>query len=328
MSKMNLPFDLPPAPTDKKRIVFSFGVSDVEFFKCFPSDDFLGTQYDRNPAQLVIVWDVFLRPYNCEMQFYTPRNQLLLSVPVPKSVNVPYTIIDGMINEWVTKEEYVNVQFVFTKNGQFVKSTLPIRMNLSPANKPDYCKIIKPVEFDRMKLLYDAAITSVSLRYDDVNGWVYDFYSIDGTLKFSLGWIPHDVVQCVEQNLSANEKMLARANLNVPTTFVLPISVDEGTSIIKKTGEYVNSLEDASFEVWKKLSDGAFVEVTPISKSYNTDGVMFDLPEPIDGKVRISCKSARYVPSDDSVLLESVFSGNGIMNENDLKLFTNGGMKE
>ena len=328
MNNFNLPFDLPPAPTDKKRIVFSFGVSDLEFFKCFPSDDFLGTQYDRNPAQLVIVWDIFLRPYNCEMQFYTPKNQLLVSVPVPKSVNVPYTIIDGMINEWVTKEEYVNVQFVFTRDGQFVKSTLPIRMNLSPANKPDYLKIIKPVEFDRMKLLYDKAVTSAALRFDESDGWIYDFFAEDGTLRFSLGWIPHDVIRATEQCLSANEKMIARANIKVPTTFVLPLAVADGVSVSKDTTAYVNALADATFEVWRDNGDGSFTEVIPTSKSYNATSVNMTLTEAIDGKIRVSCKSARYIPSDESVLLESIYSGNGLMNENDGNLFTNQELKE
>lgn len=324
----NLPFDLPPVPTDKKRIVFSFGVSDVEFFKCFPSDDFLGTQYDRNPAQLLIVWDIFLRPYSCELQIFSPKNQLLVAIPIPKSVNVPYTIVDGMINEWVTKEEYVNFQFVFTKGTDFIKSTLPIRMNLSPANKPDYCRLIKPIEFDRMKALYDSAITSSKLIYDDENGWCYNFYSIDGTLQFSLAWIPHDVVQCVEQNFSANEKMVARANIKVPSTFILPLEIADGINITKSLTEYVNSVEDADFTVWKKNDDESFTEVTPLSKSYNSTSIMFTLPNAIDGKIRVSCKSARFVPSDDSVLIGSIYSGNGVMNENDEKLFTDQRQKE
>lgn len=222
------PFTVPPAPTDKKRIIFSFGENDSEFFKCFPSDFYLGTQYDVNPAQLMIVWDVFLNPYHCELLIFDPRNQLLVSVPVPKNVNVPYTILDGMLTEWVTREEFVYFQFVFTRDGNFVKSTLPIRMNFSPANKPKYFKLVKPLELDRMKELSDKAVVTASLRFDDANGWTYDFYSLDGTLRFSLGWIPNNVVMCVEQRLSANEKMTARANLNVPTTFVLPVSADEG----------------------------------------------------------------------------------------------------
>lgn len=325
---INLPFDLPPAPTDKKRIVFSFGVSDLEFFKAFPSDDFLGTRYDRNPAQLVIVWDIFLRPYNCEMQIYSPKNQLLVSIPVPKSVNVPYTIIDGMINEWVTKEEFVNFQFVFTKGVHFVKSTLPVRMNLSPANKPDYLKMVKPVEFDRMKLLYDTAVTSAVLRFDESEGWIYDFFSTDGTLRFSLGWIPYDVVRCTEQCLSANEKMIARANIKVPTTFVLPLAVEDGVTVLKSTTDYVNALEDATFEVWRDNGDGSFTEVVPLSKSYNATSIMMTLSEAIVGKIRVSCKSARFIPSDESVLIGSIYSGNGLMNENDKKLFTNQEQKE
>lgn len=328
MPNINLPFDLPPEPTDKKRIVFSFGVSDLEFFKCFPSDDFLGTQYDRNPAQLVIVWDIFLRPYNCEMQIYTPKNQLLVSVPVPKSVNVPYTIIDGMINEWVTKEEYVNFQFVFTRDGQFVKSTLPIRMNLSPANKPDYLKIIKPSEFNRMKLLYDKAVTSAVLRFDESNGWIYDFFAEDGTFRFSLGWIPQSVVRCTEQCLSANEKMIARANLKVPMTFMLSLAVADGNLVSKVTTDYVNVLEDATFEVWRDNGDGSFDEVVPLSKSYNASSISMALPEAIDGKIRVSCKSSRYIPNDESVLLESVYSGNGLMDESSTNLFTNQEQKE
>lgn len=322
------PFTLPPAPTDKKRIVFSFGESDIEFFKCFPSDDYLGTQYDRNPAQLVIVWDIFLKPYNCEMQIFSPKNQLLVAVPVPKNVNVPYTIIDGMINEWVTKEEFVNFQFVFTRGGEFVKSTLPVRLNLSPANKPTYLKVIKPVEFDRMKDLYDKAVCNAVLRFDDTNGWVYDFFTIDGTLVFSLGWIPHDIVQCVEQRLSPNEKMIARANLRIPSTFVLPLAVTDGTEVTKLLTEYVNTLEDVSFEVWKDNGDGSFSEVTPLSKSYTTTSIKFTLAEAIDGKIRVSCKSARFIPSDDSVLIGSIYSGNGLMSENDEFLFTNQEQKE
>lgn len=325
---INLPFDLPPAPTDKKRIVFSFGVSDLEFFKCFPSDDFLGTRYDMNPAQLVIVWDIFLRPYNCELQIYSPRNQLLVSMPVPKSVNVPYTIVDGMINEWVTKEEFVNFQFVFTKDGQFVKSTLPVRMNLSPANKPDFMKIIKPVEFDRMKLLYDKAVTSAVLRFADADGWVYDFFAEDGTLRFSLGWIPHDVVRCTEQVLSANEKMIARENIRVPFTFVLPLEETEGTTILRNTTSYINTLVDATFEVWRDNGDGSFTEVIPLSKSYNGTSISMTLSTAVKGKIRVSCKSVRFIPNDDSVLIESVYSGNGLMNENDCALFTSEEQRE
>lgn len=322
------PFVLPPAPTDKKRIVFSFGESDIEFFKCFPSDDYLGTQFDKNPAQLLIVWDIFLRPYNCELQIFSPKNQLLVAIPVPKNINVPYTIVDGMINEWVTKEEFVKFQFVFTKNGEFVKSTVPVRLNLSPANRPTYQRLIKPSEFDRTKLVFDTAVTNAALRFDEENGWVYDFFTYDGTLAFSLGWIPHDVVRCSDQQLSANEKMIARANIKVPSTFVLTFSVDDGTHIVKDLSDYVNKLEDATFEVWRDNGDGSFTEVTPTTKTYNATQVIFDLVEAIDGKVRISCKSARFVPSDDSKIIGSVFSGNGLMNENDELLFTDQRQKE
>ena len=321
-----LPFSLPPAPTDKKRIVFSFGVSDAEYFKCFPSDFFLGTQYDRNPAQLVIVWNVFLRPYNCEMQIFDPRGQLLVSVPVPKNINVPYTILDGMINEWVTKEEYVQFQFVFTRDGTFVKSTLPIRMNLSPANK--YFKVIKPVEFDRMKALADTAVVNATLRFSDADGWVYDFFSQDGTLRFSLGWIPHDVVRCSDQRLSANEKMIARANINVPTTFTVPLAVEDGVDISKDVSAYINQLEDASIEVWKDNADGSFTRVTPRLISYNATTITLQLREAILGKIRVQCRSRRFLPNESSVVLGSVFSGNGLMNENDEKLFVNQEVKE
>jgi len=262
------------------------------------------------------------------MQIFSPKNQLLVSVPVPKSVNVPYTIMDGIINEWVTKEEFVSFQFVFTRDGQFVKSTLPVRLNLSPANKPEYMKIIKPLEFDRMKLLYDKAVTNVALRLDESEGWVYDFFAEDGTLRFSLGWIPHDVVRCAEQNLSANEKMIARANIRVPTTFVLPLSVEDGVVVSKDTSQYVNALEDATFEVWRDNGDGSFTEVSPLAKSYNETSIMMTLSEEVDGKIRVSCRSARFVPSDDSVLLESAYSGNGLMNENDGALFTSEEMRE
>lgn len=322
------PFDMPPVPTDKKRIVFSFGTNDSEFFKCFPSDDYLGTRYDRNPAQLVVVWDVFLRPYNCEMQIYSPKNQLLVSIPVPKSATVPYTIVDGMINEWVTKEEFVMFQFVFTKDGEFVKSSIPVRLNLSPANKPDYLKVVKPVEFDRMKLVYDTAIVSAQLRFSMDDGWVYDFFTIDGTRKFSLGWIPYDIIKCTEQVLSANEKMIARANINVPTTFVLSLSIDDGTDVSKDTSQYVNELVDATFEVWRDNGDETFTKVEPLSMSYGKKKVSFTLEEAIDGKVRVSCRSARFVPDDSAVLLESPYSEHGLMSQNDEKLYTNQEMKE
>ena len=325
---LNFPFDLPPVPTDKKRVVFSFGVSDSEFFKCFPSDNYLGTRYDRNPAQLMIVWDALVRPYNCELLIYNPRDQLLASIPVPKSVNAPYTIIDGMLTEWVTKEEFVKFQFVFTRGGEFVKSTIPINMLFSPANKPDFQRVIKPTDFDKVKVLYDSAVTSAQLRFDDAEGWVYDFYSYDGTLRFSLGWIPHDVVRCSDQDLSINEKMIARANINVPTTFVISFSASDGASIKLSTSSYVNNLEDATFDVWRLNSDGSFTEVVPLSKSYDATSITFELSEPFDGKVRISCKSARFIPSDDSVLLESEYSGNGLMNENDEYLITNAEMRE
>lgn len=322
------PFVLPPEPTDKKRIVFSFGESDIEFFKCFPSDDYLGTQYDKNPAQLLIVWDIFLRPYNCEMQIYNPKMQLLVSVPVPKNINVPYTVLDGMINEWVTKEEFVFFQFVFTKNGEFVKSTVPVRLNLSKAAKPNFQRSVKPIEFDRMKLVYDTAVVSAALRFDNENGWVYDFYTHDGTLAFSLAWVPHDVVRCTEQVLSPNEKMIARANLKIPSTFVLDVTEEDGVQVVKDLSEYVNDLSDVSFEVWKDNGDGSFSEVSVSGKSYDKTKIRFTLDEPILGTVRVQCKSARFVPSDDSVLIGSIFSGNGLMNENDERLFTNQEMKE
>lgn len=324
----NYPFDLPPAPTDKKRIIISFGENDIEFFKCFPSDEYLGTQYDRNPVQFVIVWDIFLRPYNCEMQFYSPKNQLLVSFPVPKSINVPYTIVDGMVNEWITKEEFVNLQFVFTKGEGFVKSTIPVRLLLSPANKPDYLKVIKPIDIDKLKMVYDGAVSTAVLRFDDEKGWVYDFFSLDGTLKFTLGWIPHDVVQCSEQMLSPNEKMIARANLKVPTTFILPLQTEDGFLVTKSTTEYVNSLEEATFEVWQKNADGSFTAVQPLERSYNSTSITVRLVQPIDGQIRVSCKSARYVPNGNSVLLMSKYSGNAVMNENDLRLATSQGMKE
>ena len=323
-----LPFALPPAPTDKKRIVFSFGVSDAEYFKCFPSDLFLGAQYDRNPAQLVIVWDVFLRPYNCELQIFSPRGQLLVAIPVPKNINVPYTILDGMINEWVTKEEYVTFQFVFTRDGNFVKSTLPLKMNLSPANKPAYFKVIKPVEFDRMKELSDTAVVSASLRYSGRDGWIYDFFSQDGTLRFSLGWIPHDVVQCTEQRLSPNEKMIARQNINVPTTFVLPLLITDGINVTKDTSQYINALEDASIEVWRDNGNGSFTQVIPKSVAYSATAVNVNLVNPVNGKIRVQCRSKRFVPSDSSCLIGSIYSGNGVMNENDAKLYVKQEMKE
>ena len=330
MAEKRFPFEFPPAPTDKKRIVFSFGVNDAEFFKCFPSDNFLGTRYDRNPCQFLIVWDIFLRPYHCEMQFYNPRNQLLLAFPVPKSGALPYTIVDGMVNEWVTKEEYVLVQFVFTNDcGEFVKSTIPIRMNLSPANKPNFMRTLKPLEFDRMKTLYDQAITTMVLRYDEVNGWVYDCFSQDGTLRFSLDWIPKNVVRATEQNLTVNEKMVARANINVPFTFTIPFTAADGLNVVKSTSDYVNELKDATFEVWKVVGEDTYYEVHPTEKGYNKTSVFFTLDEEIStGYIRVSCKSMRYLPSDDDVLLESVYSGNAMMDDDNIKLYTNGRLKE
>lgn len=324
MKLKNYSFEVPPAPTDKRRIVFSFGVQDNEFFKCFPSDTFLGTRYDRNPAQLLIVWDALLRPYHCELQIFTPRNQLLVAFPIPKSVSLPYTIVDGMINEWVTKEEYVNFQFVFTKDdGSFVKSTIPVRLELSPANRPEYMKVIKPMEFDRMKVLYDQAIVNAVLRFDEVKGWVYDCFSHDGTLRFSLDWIPKSVVQAVEQELTPNEKMVARANLNVPFTFYLPLSASDGKSIRKSTAKYVNKLEYATFEVWQDNGNGTYSEVTPLNKTYSSSEIRFDLENAVGGYVRVSCKSSRFIPADDSVLLVSTFSGNGAMSESTQRLMTN-----
>lgn len=312
----SFPFALPPVPTGKKRIVFSFGVSDNEFFKCFPSDTFLGTRYDRNPVQLLIKWDIFLRPYHCELQIFNPRNQLLISFPIPKSVNIPYTIVDGMINEWVTKEEYVNFQFVFTgDNGEFVKSTLPLRMNLSPANKPEYLKVLKPIDFDRVKDIYDNSITNAVLRFDVESGWVYDFFSFDGTRKFTLCWVPVDVVRASSQLLTDNEKMVARANINVPFTFILPLSVSDGTSVTKVTTTLINKLEEATFEIWKSVGVDSYEAVTPISRAYNATSITFELSEAIDGYVRVSCKSERIIPSDSSFVLGSELSGNLLMNE-------------
>lgn len=122
--------------------------------------------------------------------------------------------------------------------------------------------------------------------------------------------------------------MIARANIKVPTTFVLPLAVADGVSVSKDTTAYVNALEDATFEVWCDNGDGSFTEVIPTSKSYNATSVNMTLTEAIDGKIRVSCKSARYIPSDESVLLESIYSGNGLMNENDGNLFTNQELKE
>lgn len=307
-------FDIPPAPTDKRRIVFSFDTQDNEFFKCFPSDNFLGTRYDRNPAQLLIVWDIFVQPYHCEMQLFTPRNQLLVSVPIPKTIATPYTIIDGLINEWVTKEEYINIQFVFTRDsGEFVKSTIPIRLELLPANRPEYVKIIKPSEFDRMKVIYDQAISKMLMRFDDVHGWVYDCFSCDGTLLFSLDWIPKGVVRCVGQVFTSNEKMVARSNIDVPFTFVLPLLVSDGTSVTKSITAFINELENATFEVWKDNGDGSFSEVVAVSKSYNATSVSVVLSLAINGYIRVSCKSARIEPDSESLLMESGFSGNVVM---------------
>ena len=311
-----LPFDLPPVPTGKKRIVFSFGVNDNEYFKCFSSDEFLGTRYDRNPAQLLIKWDLFLRPYHCELQIFNPRNQLLTSFPIPKSVNTPYTIVDGMINEWITKEEFVTFQFVFTgNNGEFVKSTLPLRMNLSAANKPDYLKVVRPVDFDRMKEVYDNSIVNAVMRFDENSGWVYDFFSADGTLKFTLDWIPKDVVRSTEQLLTKNEKMVARSNINVPFTFTLPLTVSDGTSVTKSTTTFVNKLEEVTFDVWKQVGEDSFESVNTLSRSYNATSVSVELGEAIDGYIRVSCKSRRFIPSDEGFLIGSGFSGNLVMNE-------------
>ena len=324
----NYEFEIPAAPTDKKRIVFSFGESDVEFFKCFPSDNYLGTRYDKNPVQLMILWDPLILPYNCEMQIYSPKNQLLVSVPVPKQRAVPYTILDGIINEYVTKEEYVYFQFVFTKGDEFIKSTLPIRLDLSPANKPVFDKPIKPADFDKLKAIFDTAVVNAVQRFDDVQGWVYDFLSYDGTLRFSLAWIPHSVVTCTEQHFEANEKMVARENLNIPSTFILEFSASEGTTITKKLTDYVNAVEDADFTVWKNTGDGSFEEVIPLHKSYNSTSVSFELAEACDGKVRVSCKSKRYEPNGDAVLIYSPYSGNLLIKEDDKTFMTNGRMKE
>lgn len=331
MEKNNHPFEIPPLPTDKRRIVFSFAVHDREFFKCFPSDTFLGTRYDRNPAQLLIQWDLFLRPYNCQLQIFNPRGQLLVSFPIAKSINQPWTIVDGMINEWVTKEEYVEFQFVFTKDtGEFVKSTIPVRMEMSPANKPDYMKIVKPTEFDMMKALYDQAIVKMVLRFDEVRGWVYDCFSQDGTLKFSLDWIPAGVVRFVNQVTTPNERMIARENIRVPFTFVLSFIEDdcvqgdagEGEDpnafhITKETTKFVNELRDATFEVWKDNGNETFTEVTPISKTYSATGVTAWVDEAFDGYIRVSCRSIRFIPDDEGNLVFSALSGNLVMGEDE-----------
>lgn len=325
----NIQCEVPPAPTDKKRIVFSFGESDVEFFKCFPSDEYLGTRYDNNPVQLMIVWDPLILPYHCELQILSPSKQLLVSVPVSKQRNVPYTILDGVINGYVTKEEYVYFQFIFTKGTDFVKSTIPVKMLLSKANKPSFSKPLKPYEVDKLKSIFDNAVCKADLRFDSTNGWVYDFYSYDGTLLFSLGWIPHDVVRCSEQLLSANEKMTARQNLKIPSTVVLPISVDDGREVTKVLTEYVNKVEDATFDVWKwNESEQSWIAIAPLRKSYNDTSISFTLNEPIDGKVRVSFKSTRFVPDGDSVFLTSAYSDNLLMNENDQNYFVNQEIKE
>ena len=326
---LNHAFELPEVPTGKRRIVFSFGMHDAEFFKCFPSDYFLGARYDRNPAQLVIVWSALLKQYHCDLQIFNPRNQLLLSFPISKSVNLPYTIVDGMINEWITKEEFVYFQFVFTGNGgEFVKSTLPIRMNFSGANRPDFSRIGKPVDIDKMKVLYDQAVTEAVLRFDAVKGWVYDFFAQDGTLRFSLAWIPANVVRGSAQVLTANEKMTARENLGVTFTFVLPVLVSDGNIVSKSTTAFVDRLINATMEVWKDNGDGSFTEVVPVSKTYSDSGVVVELTNSISGYIRVSCVSRRIVPDEESAFLESGYSGNVIMDENGQEVVVAGGQDE
>ena len=61
-----------------------------------------------------------------------------------------------------------------------------------------------------MKGVYDNSIVSAVMRFDENSGWVYDFFSADGTLKFTLDWIPKDVVRSTEQLLTKNEKMVAK----------------------------------------------------------------------------------------------------------------------
>ena len=200
---------------------------------------------------------------------------------------------------------------------------------MSKANKPNFSKPLKPYEVDKLKSIFDNAVCSADLRFDNLHGWVYDFYSYDNTLLFSLGWIPHDVVRCSEQVLSANEKMTARQNLNIPSTVILPITVDDGRTITLDLTEYVNKVEDATFDIWEhNVENDSWAAIAPLRKSYNNTSISFTLADPIDGKVRVTFKSTRFAPDGSSVFLCSPYSNNLLMNENDQNYFTNQEIKE